>query len=154
MKPLKYPIGILVLLLMVSQPGFATTVKEVTSQLICTCGCDTMIVSDCNCGTADDIRALVQGKIDQGMGKNSILNEFVAQYGEKVLAAPTKSGFNLTAWILPFVVLFAAIATVTFVVRAWVRGSQGLRPSVVTVLTERDAQVRERLRRELEQFDA
>lgn len=151
MKPLNT--WILAILFLTALPlAFATTVNEVASQLVCTCGC-TMIVSDCNCGTADDMRALIQSKIDQGMDKGAILGSFVSQYGEKVLAAPTKSGFNLTAWILPFAALLVAGVVVTLVIRTWVRATQEA-PTPELSSQAIDPQVRERLKRELDQFDA
>ena len=87
------------------------------------------------------------------MGGTDILQDFVSQYGEKVLAAPTKSGFNLTAWILPFAALLIAGILVTSVIRTWVRTSQE-NPVPETPVVSSDPQIRERLKRELDQFDA
>jgi cytochrome c-type biogenesis protein CcmH/NrfF len=36
-----------------------------------------------------------------------------------VMAAPTKSGFNRVAWIMPYFVLVLGLAMVTLIVRAW-----------------------------------
>lgn len=132
---------------------FATTVSEVASQLICTCGCS-MIVSDCNCGTADDIRTLIQRQIDQGMDRPGIMNYFASQYGEKVLAAPTKSGFNLTAWTMPFIALLIAIVMVTAVIRRWVRSGQESGTRAMPNPSPPNSADRERLKRELDGFDA
>jgi cytochrome c-type biogenesis protein CcmH len=41
----------------------------------------------------------------QGKAQEEILQAYVAQYGERILARPTKEGFHLLAWILPFVAL-------------------------------------------------
>jgi cytochrome c-type biogenesis protein CcmH/NrfF len=35
------------------------------------------------------------------------------------MAAPTKSGFNRVAWIMPYFVLVLGLAMVTLIVRAW-----------------------------------
>jgi cytochrome c-type biogenesis protein CcmH len=43
----------------------------------------------------------------------------VQKYGPTVLAAPTKTGFDRTAWIVPFAALGFGILTVVFVVRIW-----------------------------------
>jgi cytochrome c-type biogenesis protein CcmH len=40
--------------------------------------------------------------IDSGQSEDQIIQSYVAKYGQTVLAAPTKSGFNLTAWAIPF----------------------------------------------------
>ncbi len=39
--------------------------------------------------------------IEDGMTGQEIVDAFVAQYGETVLMAPKKTGFNLTAYLLP-----------------------------------------------------
>jgi cytochrome c-type biogenesis protein CcmH len=51
---------------------------------------------------ADQIKAEIQKKIDSGMTESQIVDSFVAEYGQTVLSAPPKAGFNLTAWLLPF----------------------------------------------------
>jgi cytochrome c-type biogenesis protein CcmH/NrfF len=44
---------------------------------------------------------------------------FVQKYGPTVLAAPTTTGFNRTAWIVPFAALFFGFGLVVLVVRGW-----------------------------------
>ena len=44
--------------------------------------------------------------IDNGQSSDQIIQSYVAKYGQTVLAAPTKSGFNLTAWAIPFLAFF------------------------------------------------
>ena len=36
-----------------------------------------------------------------------------------MVAAPSTTGFGRVAWIMPFVALFAGLASVVFIVRAW-----------------------------------
>jgi cytochrome c-type biogenesis protein CcmH len=43
--------------------------------------------------------------VDQGMSDEAIIAYFVEKYGSTVLSAPPISGFNLTAWVMPFVAL-------------------------------------------------
>ena len=40
----------------------------------------------------------------EGKDEEVILEDFVSQYGLKVLATPPAEGFNLLVWILPFLV--------------------------------------------------
>lgn len=103
---MKNKILIIALILMIA-PSLAfagTNASEVENNLMCTCGCS-MALSSCECGTADKMRAKIQLMINQGKDKNQIIASFVNLYGEKVLSAPTKEGFNLTAWIIPFLVI-------------------------------------------------
>ena len=51
------------------------------------------------------IKALIAARIAAGDSKNEIKDVLVAEYGPSILAAPPKKGFNLLAWLLPFVAL-------------------------------------------------
>ena len=54
--------------------------------------------------------------IAQGKTHQQILDFYVAQYGERVLAKPKRSGFNLTAYWVPYLAILVGIAlTVTLV---------------------------------------
>jgi len=46
--------------------------------------------------------------IKKGQNRDEIIQHFVRTYGERILAAPTRKGFNLTAWILPFLAILLA----------------------------------------------
>jgi cytochrome c-type biogenesis protein CcmH len=103
-------------------------------RMMCTCGCGQVLL-ECNhvgCQTSDKMRnqllaALTRGGGGGGGGGNAssgdsddlILQGFVQDYGPTVIAAPTTTGFNRVAWIMPFVALAFGIAFVVWVVRAW-----------------------------------
>ena len=56
--------------------------------------------------------------IDEGEDDKTILASFSAKYGPKVLSAPaTDDWFNLSAWVMPFVVLACGRAVVVFVLK-------------------------------------
>ena len=59
---------------------------------------------------AERERALIRGLIAQGKDKDEIKDALVAEYGRNVLATPSSSGFDLTAWLLPILGLAAALA--------------------------------------------
>jgi cytochrome c-type biogenesis protein CcmH/NrfF len=52
--------------------------------------------------------------MDRGDSDSLVLQSFVQKYGNTVLSAPTSSGFNVVAWIMPFAV-FAAASVLTVV---------------------------------------
>jgi cytochrome c-type biogenesis protein CcmH len=93
-------------LLLTSAAGFAAEEKDierVASQLSCYCGtCPHLVVTQCGCGTADKIMKEVGTMLDQGMTDKQIIQSFVDRYGNTVLSSPPKSGFNLTAYLIPF----------------------------------------------------
>jgi cytochrome c-type biogenesis protein CcmH len=97
---------VLILSLMVVPFAYALTAGEITQGLTCTCGCN-MLVSACEgsmeCDVAKKITNKVEKMIAQGQSKEQIIQYFVDTEGERILAAPTRKGFNLVAWILPFV---------------------------------------------------
>ena len=106
----KSPIWALLLLLLVLQlmpmPAMAASVDglqdEITETLRCQCGC-TMIVKDCSCETAAQIRGEVMEQIRAGDSKKQIFKSLEAQYGGGIFAVPPKEGFDLSLWILPLI---------------------------------------------------
>jgi cytochrome c-type biogenesis protein CcmH len=101
--------------------AFALTASEITKDLTCTCGCN-MVVSACEgsmeCSPAKQITDQVAQMVNEGQSKEEIIQYFVKTKGERILAAPTKKGFNLTAWILPFfAIVLGAIGLYTFLNR-------------------------------------
>ncbi|MFQ5676247.1 MAG: cytochrome c-type biogenesis protein CcmH [bacterium] len=103
------------------------TIGEIKNSLVCLCDCN-MTVEACQgsmaCDSAEKLTAEAQQYIDQGMEKQAVLATFIKKYGEHILAAPTKKGFNLTAWILPFAAIILAGYGIIKVVRRWVRQPQ------------------------------
>ncbi|MGA2359285.1 MAG: cytochrome c-type biogenesis protein CcmH [Terriglobales bacterium] len=97
--------------------------KDLGHRMMCTCGCGQVLL-ECNhvgCQSSDKMRDQLQAALDKG-GSNSddlILQGFVQEYGPTVIAAPTTTGFNRVAWIMPFVALALGIAFVVYVVRSW-----------------------------------
>ena len=63
-----------------------------------------------------DVMALVDG----GYSAQEIIDAFVGTYGERVLMAPRKSGFNLVAWLTPGLALVVGGFVVVFMLmRRW-----------------------------------
>jgi cytochrome c-type biogenesis protein CcmH/NrfF len=62
-----------------------------------------------------DVLALVEG----GYDAPEILAAFQSVYGERVLMAPVKSGFNLLGYTMPFIVLGAGALVVAALMRRW-----------------------------------
>lgn len=155
MKPF-HILFLTVLLASASSLAYAITVSEVARELSCRCGCS-MTVDGCNhtnCPFAVPARRTIDEKISQGMSKEAIIRSFVAQYGEVVLAAPTKEGFNLTAWVLPFVAILAGAGIVRAVIKRWARpeaqpAQEPERPSGA----EDDVEYRARVEKELKELD-
>lgn len=112
-------------------PAFADgLVDEIGTNLMCQCGC-TMVLSSCDCGTAEQMRGEIRDMLGQGKSKQDILNYYVAKYGEKVLAAPVAQGFNLSAYITPFAAILLGAGVIGLIVRQWVIRTRSVAPQPV-----------------------
>ena len=89
--------------------------------LMCACGCNQVLL-ECNhvgCKYSDRMRDELAAGIARGDNDSLILQSFVQKYGNTVLAAPTTTGFNRIAWIMPFAVFALAIILTVWLVRLW-----------------------------------
>ncbi len=86
---------------------------------MCYCGCSDLTVRVCTCGTADSIRQEIALQLASGKTPDQVVAAFVAEHGEQIRSAPTKTGFDLIAWVTPFVALFLAGFALVVVVRRW-----------------------------------
>ena len=102
-------------------PLHALTSRDIEGDIMCICkdNCGKVLVN-CTCGTSEEYRKEIMAMINAGKTKQEIIQHYIDRFGEKVLASPSKSGFNLTAWIFPFVALFAGAWGIHKVVRSWV----------------------------------
>jgi cytochrome c-type biogenesis protein CcmH len=57
--------------------------------------------------------------LEEGLSPQETLTKFAEDWGEKVLAAPTKEGFNLTAWWLPIIGLGLGAGAVAWALVTW-----------------------------------
>ncbi len=115
--------------------------------LICTCGCN-QILLECNhvgCTVSSTEINELTAAMNRGESDDLILQDFVQKYGPTVLAAPTTTGFNVVAWIMPFLVFGAGIAIYVSVVRNW-----KLQPASVPPAGKTAAKYRDRVRQETE----
>ena len=96
---------------------------DLEHQLHCQCGCNldvyTCRTTDFACSVSPAMHADVMGLVSGGHSAQEILAAFKAVYGEKVLMAPGKSGFNLVGYTMPFVALGAGAVLVNVLLRRW-----------------------------------
>jgi len=90
-------------------------------QMMCMCGCNQVLL-ECNhvgCAYSERMRNELTAGLERGDSDSLVLQSFVQKYGNTVLSAPTSSGFNVIAWIMPFAVFAAATALAVWLVRMW-----------------------------------
>jgi cytochrome c-type biogenesis protein CcmH len=115
---------IAVFALLLAAPALAlpkVSFEEIEESLTCQCGCG-LTVRSCNhvqCGSALPLRKEIREEMDKGLDKKAILAYFAEKYGEKILSSPTTKGFNLAAWITPFMAVGIGAALVVLTLRRW-----------------------------------
>jgi len=132
----------------------SATVSDISKQLVCQCGC-TMVLSNCShteCASREAMTTLIEQELAQGQSEEQIIQSFVSQYGEQVLAAPIKRGFNLTAWVAPFAALLLGGGVIYIALQAWVRRGRHSQTGVISEAEERDGEYQHRLEKELKEF--
>jgi cytochrome c-type biogenesis protein CcmH/NrfF len=90
-------------------------------KLMCICGCNQVLL-ECNhvgCTRSDQMRNELAASLSRGDSDDLNLQSFVQKYGPTVLLAPTTTGFNRVAWIVPYLVLALGLITAGLLVRAW-----------------------------------
>jgi cytochrome c-type biogenesis protein CcmH len=147
-------LGLGVLLMGAAPQDPEEQVREIAAQLRCPV-CQNLSVGDSPSELANQMRGVIRDRLRAGQTREQIEAYFVEKYGEWVLLAPTKQGFNLLAWVLPFVGVAAGGVVVVMLVHRWsarqAAGAGETGPAEAGPKPE-EAAYRERLRRELEDF--
>ena len=96
---------------------------DLEHQIKCQCGCVldvfTCRTTDFSCTVSPAMHGDVLALVDGGYTRSEILTAFQSAYGERVLMAPVKSGFNLLGYTMPFMALGAGAIAVAAVLRRW-----------------------------------
>jgi cytochrome c-type biogenesis protein CcmH len=133
--------------LMGADPSQEARFNDLGHKLMCKCGCN-QILLECNhvgCSYSTKMREELTAGLQRGDNDDLILQNFVQEYGATVLAAPTTTGFNRVAWIMPGVALVFALVLVTVIVRKWKFkvapvGAQNLTPAEMDEFRKRARQ--------------
>ena len=134
-----------------------TTVQEVNNAIMSP-ACPGKILAACPSAEGAQLRELVRRKVEAGETLEQIVQYFVEVYGPEVLPVPPPKGFNLAAWLMPFMALFAGLGVVVVLVRAW--SASAARKKEERVSSQANARpsggaeddLEKRLQRELEEY--
>ena len=124
-------------------PVSEQTVHDVASQLRCVV-CQNLSVADSPSEMAAQMRAIVRERLEAGDTPEQVREYFVARYGEWILLAPRRTGFNLLVWGFPVAAIAVGFGVVALL-RRWTRRRRAA-PAPPPV----DAAMSERIRRELD----
>ncbi len=97
---------------------------DLEHRLKCQCGTCSLDVYTCrttdfSCPVSPSMHVDVMGLVGGGYGAQEILNAFRKAYGERVLMAPAKEGFNWVGYLAPFVALGTGAAVVFGLLKHW-----------------------------------
>jgi cytochrome c-type biogenesis protein CcmH len=154
-------LAVFALALAVAGPAAASerqpTLAELERELICPTCHTTLELSDAP--IADRMRGFIRARIAAGDTKSEIKAKLVAQFGEGVLAAPPRKGFNLVAWALPLAGGLLAVVVLALALRRWSRARGEAAEDSTPALSANgraplDPDLERRLDEELARFDA
>ncbi len=132
------------------RPEPKTTLPDVEDEVMCPV-CGTALNLSFS-PQADRERAFIQREINQGKTKEEIKDDLVQQYGTDVLAEPPKSGFDLTAWLVPGLAILAAAVAIALGLWRWRRAGRARETPAASESTL-DPSERERLDADIARYD-
>jgi cytochrome c-type biogenesis protein CcmH/NrfF len=111
------PVAVAAALLAAAPAQPQTSLPDVEDEVMCPiCG---TALNLSGAPQAERERAFIRRQIAAGKTKDEIKDALVAEYGEGVLAEPPKSGFDLTAWLVPGAALALAAAALALALWRW-----------------------------------
>ena len=119
---------------------------DVASELRCVV-CQNLSVADSPSEMAQQMRGIVREHLAAGETPEQVIQYFVDKYGEWILLAPRRHGFNWLVWLAPYVAVAIGLTVFTILVRRWTRHR---RTTVAAMPAAIDPAMRERIRREME----
>ncbi|HYP05909.1 MAG TPA: cytochrome c-type biogenesis protein CcmH [Bryobacteraceae bacterium] len=127
-------------------------IRRVGDKLACKCGACNNTVATCQmleCHYSLPARERIATMQKAGTSDDAIVDTFVKEGGLAALAAPPREGFNLLAWVMPFV----AISLGLMFIFVWFKRFAGRRAAEVRATPEIDPRYQQRMDRELEDLE-
>ncbi len=126
--------------------------QQIEESLTCQCGCG-LTVANCNhpnCEFSVPAREQIEAMLHRGMTGPQVIAFFRHKYGEKILSAPTTTGFNLLAWVMPFAALLGGGIFVALAIGRWRAHPENPAPALDSAARGgADDEMRRRLERDL-----
>jgi cytochrome c-type biogenesis protein CcmH len=110
-------------------------IDDFERQLACPCPCTldvyTCRTTDFSCSISPAVHADINALVAGGYGAAEIMAAMTDTYGDYILLAPRKRGFNLLAWFAPFAVIGIGLLLIAALLRRWRRNSDVARQHAV-----------------------
>ena len=78
-------------------------VNAIAKQLYCPV-CENIPLDACGTQACEQWRGIIRDRLAEGWTEEQIKDYFVAQYGDRVLAEPPRSGFNWAVYLVPLAI--------------------------------------------------
>jgi cytochrome c-type biogenesis protein CcmH len=91
-----------------TRPVTDNEVNKVAKELYCPV-CESTPLDVCPTQACADWREVIRQQLSEGRSEEEIRAYFVEQYGDRVLAAPPRRGFNWLVWLGPIVGVFIGL---------------------------------------------
>ena len=127
--------------------------QEIYRSLMCPI-CPGQTINQSSSELSAQMRSLVLEKLEQGETRDEIMQFFLERYGEIVLAAPVKSGFNLIVWLTPILGIFTGGIMLWVVIRRWVKVKDKFSTELLSPTPDdsHDEKYRQQLEKDLKDF--
>jgi len=132
------------------QPPTDNDVLRVAKQLYCPV-CPNTPLDVCETKACLDWRAQIRDQLAQGWTDQQIIDYFVTQYGERVLAEPQRKGFTSLVWFFPLIAVLLGIGIVYEVLKNW----RAKKPALATSapLPQIPDDILKKIEREIQEMD-
>ena len=117
-------LGLLGLLLCSSITAIADEEKrynDIGNKIQCSCGCAQILIK-CNhvgCQSSDSMIRQLRTALATYPNEEDVLNWFRRNYGMTVVVEPAKHGFELIIWVVPPLLVVAALLFVFWIIQRW-----------------------------------
>jgi cytochrome c-type biogenesis protein CcmH len=108
-----------------ASPALEQEARQLETMLIAPC-CWSQQVSVHQSPAADEVRKDIRRRLSEGRTRQEILDAYVAQFGERILAEPPARGFARALYVLPIVLLILSVAVLTALVRRMARPARAV----------------------------
>lgn len=125
-------------------------VNRIAKQLYCPV-CPNTPLDVCETKACEDWRAQIRDQLSQGWTDQQVIDYFVAQYGERVLAEPQRKGFTSLVWFLPLIVVLVGAGIVYEVLKGW--RAQRVAPQATAPPPQIEPKMLEKIERELREMN-
>src|SRR5439155_1471766 len=112
-RALAVALGMLLLVVSAADAGHVSeqTVHDVAAELRCVV-CQNLSVADSPSEMASQMRAIMRERLEAGETPAQVREYFVERYGEWILLAPRRTGFNLLVWGFPLAAMAVGFTVV------------------------------------------